>query len=49
MAEKCANEVSQDEILCTMIRLLNRLDVDVSEVKAEDQLLERLKDAVCKA
>ena len=38
--------LSKDVILRAMIRLLQRLPVDVSCVKTEDQLLERLQNAV---
>ena len=40
-----ASELSDDTILRAMIRLLQRLSVDVSGVTTEDQLLERLQNA----
>ena len=50
MAKRGANGgdtgLSKDAILRAMIRLLQRLRVDVSGVKTEDQLLERLQNAV---
>ncbi|MFC1717622.1 hypothetical protein ACFL6S_28430 [Candidatus Poribacteria bacterium] len=50
MADQCAGkgapEVSADAILRAMVRLLQQLKVDVSEISTEDQLLERLQNAV---
>lgn len=50
MEERCASigssEISKESILRTLIRLLQRLEVDVSEVETEDQLLQRLQDTV---
>ena len=46
---KCANEgvlgLSTQGILRTLIRLLQHLEVDVSGVRTEDELLQRLEDA----
>lgn len=36
----------EDAILCTMIRLLQHLELDVSGIKTEDQLLDRLQGAI---
>lgn len=41
--------ISKGAILRTLIRLVEHLDVDVSGVKTEDQLLQRLEDAVKKS
>lgn len=41
--------ISRGAILRTLIRLVQHLDVDMSGVKTEDQLLQRLEDAVKKS
>lgn len=41
--------ISKGAILRTLIRLVQHLDVDMSGVKTEDQLLRRLEDAVKKS
>ena len=50
IAEQCAREgnsgLSKEVILQTLLRLLQRLEVDVTGVKTEDELLKRLEDAV---
>ena len=50
MAEQCAegngSEESKCRILRTLIRLFEHLDVDLSGVRTEEQLLKRLQDAV---
>ena len=50
MAEQCSDgagpEESRGKILRTLIRLFGHLDVDLSGVRTEDQLLQRLQDAV---
>jgi len=50
MAEQCAgngvSQVSPSMILRNMIRLLHQLEVNVSGVKTEDQLLKQLQIAV---
>lgn len=43
---KGAPGISKAAILRTLIRLLQQLDVDVSGVDTEDQLLERLKSSI---
>ncbi len=52
IAKQCANNggsgVSEGAIVRTMVRLLQKLDVNVSGVKTEDQLLARLQNAVNK-
>ena len=40
--------ISKGAILRSLVRLLQQLEVDVSGVKVEDQLLQRLQDAVKK-
>ncbi len=45
-AGKGAPQVSADAILRAMVRLLQQLKVDVSGISTEDQLLERLQDAM---
>ncbi len=49
IAGECANEgvpgLSTQGILRTLIRLLQHLEVDVSGVRTEDELLQRLEDA----
>jgi len=50
IAEQCAREgssgLSKEVILQTLLRLLQRLEVDMTGVKTEDELLKRLEDAV---
>ena len=50
MVEQCArnygSEISRGAILRALIRLLQQLEVDVSGVKTEDQLLQRMQNAV---
>ncbi len=50
MAKRGANdgvtELSKGAVLRAMVRLLQQLRVDVSGVRTEDQLLERLQNAV---
>ena len=50
LAEQCASnggfQISRSEILRVLIRLLQHLKVDISGVKTEDQLLQRLQGAV---
>lgn len=50
MVKQCASDggfrVSKGTILRSLIRLLQQLHVDASEVKTEEQLLQRLQDAV---
>ena len=50
MADQFANKdtpaVSADAILRTMVRLLQQLKVDVSGIDTEDQLLNRLQNAM---
>jgi hypothetical protein len=50
IAEQCASEgnsgLSKEMILLTLLRLLQRLEVDMTGVKTEDELLKRLEDAV---
>lgn len=50
MLDQCASKsvsgMSVDAILRTMVRLLQKLEVNVSGVRTEDQLLGRLQDAV---
>ena len=41
--------ISRGSILRTLIRLVQHLEVDMSGVKTEDQLLQRLEDAVKKS
>lgn len=41
--------ISKSAILRTLIRLVQHLDVDMSGVKTEDQLLQRLEDALKKS
>jgi hypothetical protein len=41
--------VSKGAILRTLVQLLRHLEVDMSGVKTEDQLLQRLEDAVEKS
>ncbi len=41
--------ISKGAILRTLIRLIQHLDVDVSGVKTEDQLLQRLEEAAKKS
>jgi len=49
IAAECANEggsgLSTQAILRTLIRLLQHLEVDVSGIRTEDELLQRLEDA----
>ena len=50
MARQCAvngsSVISKGAILRTLIRMLQRLEVDVSGVRTEDQLLQCLQDAI---
>ena len=50
MLDQCASKsvsgMSVDAILRTMVRLLQQLEVNVSGVRTEDQLLGRLQNAV---
>jgi len=50
MARQCAVNssfvISKGAILRTLIRMLQRLEVDVSGVRTEDQLLQCLQDAI---
>ncbi len=41
----CASEVSEHTVLRAMIRLLQNLEVDVCNVRTEEQLLDRLRNA----
>ncbi len=43
---KGGSQMSCEAILRALIRLLQHLNVDVSEVKTEDQLLQRLQEAI---
>ncbi len=42
-------KISKGAVLRTLIRLLQHLQVDMSGVKNEDQLLQRLEDAIEKS
>ena len=50
MARQCegngGSQMPIGDVLRALIRLLQHLDVNVSGVKTEDQLLQRLKDAI---
>lgn len=50
MANQCKSkegaEVSAEGVMRTMVRLLQRLEVDVSGARTEDQLMDRLQNAV---
>jgi len=50
MADQCKSkagaEVSAEGVLRTMVRLLQRLEVNVSGARTEDQLVDRLQAAV---
>lgn len=50
IAEQCAvnsdSKISKGAILRTLIRLLQHLEVDVSGVKTEDQLFQRIQNAI---
>ena len=50
MANQCKSkegtEVSPEGVMRAMVRLLQRLEVDVSGARTEDQLMDRLQNAV---
>ena len=45
-ATECGRGVSKEMVLRTLVRLLQQLEVDVSGLKTEDQLLQRLESAI---
>lgn len=50
IVDKCANnkdsQISESTILRSLVRLLQRLEIDVSGIKTETELLQRLQNGI---